>query len=145
MIDRAGAFRALAALLFAAALPAAARAQLPKPGLPLIADRSATFTTSKGTWISLDVSPDAQTIVLIMPQFQLGVYDRETGTRTTMSARYGSAFRPRTSGNSNSVRYVMKNGRIYEGGTLNEIWPRQRVLAGQYWQAGAPRTAAGIR
>jgi Tol biopolymer transport system component len=46
--------------------------------------------------------------------------------------------------NSNSVRYVMKNGRIYEGNTLNEIWPRQRVLAPQYWQEGMPKTVAGI-
>jgi len=46
--------------------------------------------------------------------------------------------------NSNSVHYVMKNGRIYDAGTLNEIWPRQRVLASQYWQGGAPATAAGI-
>ncbi|HEV8612277.1 MAG TPA: hypothetical protein VGQ73_02130, partial [Gemmatimonadales bacterium] len=38
-------------------------AQLPKPGLPLQPDRYATFTTSKGTWISLDVSPDGQSIV----------------------------------------------------------------------------------
>ncbi len=30
----------------------------------------------------------------IFPQYQLAVYDRETGRRTTMSARYGSAFRP---------------------------------------------------
>ena len=46
---------------------------------------------------------------------------------------------------STSIRYVMKNGRIYEGETLNEIWPRQKSLAAQYWQEGAPRTAAGIR
>ena len=32
--------------------------------------------------------------------------------------------------NTNSVRYVMKNGRLYEGGTLNEVWPRERKLAG---------------
>ena len=30
----------------------------------------------------------------ILPQYQLGVYDRETGERRTVSARYGSAFRP---------------------------------------------------
>ena len=30
----------------------------------------------------------------ILPQYQLGVYDRETGTPTLMSTRYGSAFRP---------------------------------------------------
>jgi Tol biopolymer transport system component len=41
-------------------------AQLPKPGLPLEADRYATFTTSKATWMSLDVSPDGQTIVFDM-------------------------------------------------------------------------------
>ena len=47
--------------------------------------------------------------------------------------------------NSTSIKYVMKNGRIYEGETLNEIWPRQKSLMAQYWQEGAPRTAAGIR
>jgi Tol biopolymer transport system component len=30
----------------------------------------------------------------IFPQFQLGVYDRQTGTQTTMSSRVSSAFRP---------------------------------------------------
>lgn len=52
-----------AALSLAALLTTAGQAQLPKPGLPLQPDRFATFTTSKGTWISLDVSPDGQTIV----------------------------------------------------------------------------------
>jgi Tol biopolymer transport system component len=46
--------------------------------------------------------------------------------------------------NSNSVRYVMKNGRLYEGDTLNEVWPRPHTLAAQYWQGGVPSTAAGI-
>ena len=35
--------------------------------------------------------------------------------------------------NSNSIRYVMKNGRLYEGATLNEVWPRQRALPEQWW------------
>ena len=30
----------------------------------------------------------------IFPQYQIGVYDRDTGTRTLMSSRYGAAFRP---------------------------------------------------
>ena len=47
--------------------------------------------------------------------------------------------------NSNTIRYVMKNGRIYEGDTLNEIWPRQRAMVAQYWQGGLPQTTAGIR
>ena len=29
--------------------------------------------------------------------------------------------------NTNTVRYVMKNGRLYDASTMNEIWPRQRV------------------
>ena len=32
-------------------------------GLPLEPARWARFTTTKGTWISLDVSPDGQTLV----------------------------------------------------------------------------------
>ncbi|HLB55301.1 MAG TPA: hypothetical protein VJK71_09345, partial [Gemmatimonadales bacterium] len=41
--------------------PAAARPQ-PTP-LPLASARKATFTATKGTWMSVDVSPDGQTIV----------------------------------------------------------------------------------
>jgi len=47
--------------------------------------------------------------------------------------------------NSNSIRYVMKNGRLYEGDTLNEIYPRQRPLKHQWWADGLPEVAAGIR
>jgi hypothetical protein len=36
--------------------------------------------------------------------------------------------------NTNSVRYVMKNGRLYEADTLSEIWPRQRPLGPMWWQ-----------
>jgi Tol biopolymer transport system component len=30
--------------------------------------------------------------------------------------------------NTLSIEYVMKNGTLYEGGTLNEVWPRHRAL-----------------
>ena len=30
--------------------------------------------------------------------------------------------------NTNTVAHVMMNGRLYEGDTLNETWPRQRTL-----------------
>jgi len=63
MLSRASAMRALAVVVLLIGLPTASRAQLPKPGLPLQPDRYATFTTTKGTWISLDVSPDGQSIV----------------------------------------------------------------------------------
>ncbi len=34
---------------------------------------------------------------------------------------------------TNTIRYVMKNGRLYEADTLNEIWPRERELPEQWW------------
>jgi Tol biopolymer transport system component len=47
--------------------------------------------------------------------------------------------------NTNTIRWVMKNGRLYEGATLDEIWPRERPAPDEPWRAGAPDTAAGIR
>jgi hypothetical protein len=47
--------------------------------------------------------------------------------------------------NSNSIRYVMKNGRLYDGATLSEIHPRPRPMAKQWWANPAPVAAAGIR
>ncbi len=47
--------------------------------------------------------------------------------------------------NTNTIRYVMKNGRLYEGDTLNEVWPRQRQLDGLWWWDREPATAAGIK
>jgi Tol biopolymer transport system component len=47
--------------------------------------------------------------------------------------------------NTNSIRLVMKNGRLYEGDTLNEIWPRQRPAADQPWRHATPNTQSGIR
>jgi len=44
--------------------------------------------------------------------------------------------------NTNSVRYVMKNGRLYEGETLNEIWPRQKTLPRMWWWGGEPAARA---
>ncbi len=35
--------------------------------------------------------------------------------------------------NTNTIRYVMKNGRLYDGSTLNEIWPRQKQIARLWW------------
>src|SRR5437588_7920051 len=62
---------ALSALV--CAIPALAKTKTePRPsvtaekkekGLPLKPDRTVEFTTDEGTWLSLDVSPDGQTIV----------------------------------------------------------------------------------
>ena len=47
--------------------------------------------------------------------------------------------------NTNTIRYVMKNGRLYEGATLDEIYPRARALPALLWREPEPHTAAGIR
>jgi len=47
--------------------------------------------------------------------------------------------------NSNTIRYVMKGGRLYEGDTLDQIAPETRPLPAPWWRDNAPRTAAGIR
>ena len=35
--------------------------------------------------------------------------------------------------NTNTVKYVMKNGRLYDGNNLNEVWPRVKALPPQWW------------
>jgi hypothetical protein len=40
--------------------------------------------------------------------------------------------------NSVEISHVMKNGRLYEAATLNEIWPRQRALPSQWWWREGP-------
>jgi cytosine/adenosine deaminase-related metal-dependent hydrolase len=47
--------------------------------------------------------------------------------------------------NSNTVRHVMINGRLFDGSTLDEQWPRQRALPAQPWRQEAPKVNAGIR
>ncbi len=37
--------------------------------------------------------------------------------------------------NSNSVRMVVKNGRVYDGDTLAEVWPRATAAPAFYWSA----------
>jgi imidazolonepropionase-like amidohydrolase/Tol biopolymer transport system component len=40
--------------------------------------------------------------------------------------------------NTNTVRYVMKNGRLYDGDTLAEVWPRQRPLSADAFPVDEP-------
>lgn len=35
--------------------------------------------------------------------------------------------------NTNTIKYVMKNGRMYDANTMNEVWPRQRQVARLWW------------
>jgi Tol biopolymer transport system component len=41
--------------------------------------------------------------------------------------------------NTNAIRYVMKNGEMYEGDTLDQIWPQQKKIEKQYWWDREPK------
>jgi hypothetical protein len=41
--------------------------------------------------------------------------------------------------NTNTVRYVMKNGQLFEGDTLNEVWPQQKPLPPLWWWEEKPK------
>ena len=43
--------------------------------------------------------------------------------------------------NTNTIRYVMKNGRLYDGATLDEVWPRAKAAEQGWWlrETATPR------
>jgi Tol biopolymer transport system component/imidazolonepropionase-like amidohydrolase len=43
--------------------------------------------------------------------------------------------------NTTSIRYVMKNGELYDGKTLDTIWPTVKKLERQYWWDGEPASS----
>jgi imidazolonepropionase-like amidohydrolase/Tol biopolymer transport system component len=47
--------------------------------------------------------------------------------------------------NTISLHYVMKNGRLYEAATLDEVWPRKRTLPPQFHTMNPTGVSAGIR
>jgi Tol biopolymer transport system component len=40
--------------------------------------------------------------------------------------------------NTNTIRYVMKNGEMWEGDTLNQVWPQQKPLPELWWWKEKP-------
>jgi Tol biopolymer transport system component len=47
--------------------------------------------------------------------------------------------------NTNAITHVMKNGRLYNGDTLDEIYPQERTLPAFHWQDQKPDAPAGMR
>lgn len=47
--------------------------------------------------------------------------------------------------NSKSITHVMRNGRLYEGNTLNEVYPVVRPMPRLWWQNFAPEGVPGVR
>jgi len=46
--------------------------------------------------------------------------------------------------NSNTIHFVMKNGRMYDGNSLDEVYPRQKALPKMAFEGGTPAVGAGI-
>ncbi|MGE0103617.1 MAG: amidohydrolase family protein [Blastocatellales bacterium] len=40
---------------------------------------------------------------------------------------------------TSTIRYVMKNGELFEGTTLDQVWPAQKKLGKQYWWDREPK------
>jgi len=47
--------------------------------------------------------------------------------------------------NTKTIRYVMKNGRLYDGNTLDEVWPTQRRTWIPWWRADEPAQNSGLK
>lgn len=47
--------------------------------------------------------------------------------------------------NSNSLKWVIKNGRVYDANTADEIWPAQRKLDRSEWEYPKPAANTGIK
>ncbi|MHB1328047.1 MAG: amidohydrolase family protein, partial [Gemmatimonadales bacterium] len=87
------------------ASPVAAQSAARKPDLPLTAARTAAFTTTQGSWMSLDVSPDGQTIVfdLLGDLYTLPV---SGGKATRITSGFGFDAQPRFSPDGKRVAFV---------------------------------------
>jgi len=47
--------------------------------------------------------------------------------------------------NTNSVKYVMKNGRLYEGDSCDEVYPQKRKLIKNEWNYEKPENNTNVK
>lgn len=47
--------------------------------------------------------------------------------------------------NTNTIKYVMKNGRLYDGNTLDEVYPKPIKAEKFWWQTVKPAGVPGIQ
>jgi hypothetical protein len=41
--------------------------------------------------------------------------------------------------NTIGIRFVMKNGELFDGNTLNDVWPRQKIAGPYWWWSNEPK------
>ena len=46
--------------------------------------------------------------------------------------------------NTNTIEMVMKNGRLYEGSSLNEVYPQQKETGELFWKTEEPVNLPGV-
>jgi imidazolonepropionase-like amidohydrolase len=44
--------------------------------------------------------------------------------------------------NSTQIRWVVKNGEVWEAETMKKVWPREEPAPGFFWKRDEPRQAA---
>jgi dipeptidyl aminopeptidase/acylaminoacyl peptidase len=143
---RRSAFHVLSAL---SSLPPPSAQSVPD-SLPLTAPRTIEFEAREGTRLSLDVSPDGQTIVL---DLMGDIHTFPVGGGQAKPITQGPAFdsQPRWSPDgrrivflsNRDVRNALKRysefyrgntiGRLYDGDTLDDVYPRKNPLGPQWW------------
>ncbi|QLG46334.1 amidohydrolase family protein [Costertonia aggregata] len=47
--------------------------------------------------------------------------------------------------NTNTLTHVIKNGRVYEANTLDEVWPKEKKAETFYWQTKKPNGLPGVK
>lgn len=47
--------------------------------------------------------------------------------------------------NTNTIQYVMRNGRMYDGNNLNEVYPAKKKALDFYWLESGPENLPGIK
>jgi Tol biopolymer transport system component len=103
------------------------RSPIPMPGIsPALKTIGAAFTPD-GRYVYYAGRGGDWTYNAQLPQYQLYVYDRERGTSTLMTNRYGSAFRPAVSPDGKWLVYGSREGadtglRMRELETGEEQW-----------------------
>jgi hypothetical protein len=47
--------------------------------------------------------------------------------------------------NTNTIKYVMKDGRLYDGNTCDEVYPQEKKLDKHEWEFDRPKTTTDIK